>query len=116
MRTLTLDNNTSNKRMITLLILLLLSSLGMFGQEVATDTATPVATTVVSGFESDSEMELVSWLMVSKQVQGNAGKVSNTTSTNNSSKKQMINSGMKPNRILSRAFMKKAVNYDSTVA
>jgi len=113
------NNSTSNKRLIALFVLLLLSCVGMFGQELNNNVASPAISSQVvsSASNTDSQMELISWFMGSKQIQiSNAINTTNTISTNNSGKKQFINCGMTPNRILSRAFMKKAVNYDKTIA
>jgi len=38
------------------------------------------------------------------------------TEVSSSSKKQLINSGIAPNRLLIKAFLKKASNYATTVA
>ena len=119
MTTLTLQSITSNKRAIALFVLLLLSSVGMFGQQVENEIVrNEIETTQVADNGSDdAQLELISWFMGSKQTQvSNAGKVSHTISTNNTGKKNYINCGMTPNRILSRAFLKKAINHDSTVA
>ena len=122
MKTTTLEaKQTNNKRLIALFVLLLLSCVGMFGQELTNNVSVTVSTTntpiVSSSTNNDSQLELISWFMGSKQIQiSNAAKNTNTISTNNSGKKNMINCGMTPNRVLSRAFMKKAVNYDTTIA
>jgi len=122
MNTTTLKSNiTSNKRLIALFVLLLLSSVRMFGQEVKNEITVPAVTSTVNvanaGTNTESQMELVSWFMGSKQSQpSNNANVSNTTSTNNSGKKQFINCGMTPNRILSKTFLKKAISHDSTIA
>jgi len=114
------NNLTSNKRVIVLFVLLLLSSVGMFGQETKNEIVAPVIVKTVSvtvASSTTSQMELVSWFMGSKQLQmSNGTSTMGTTSTNNSGKKQFINLGMTPNRILSRTFLKKAINHDSTIA
>ncbi len=61
---------------------------------------------------SSSEMELVSWFMATKHSKTGAGFDSNTM---HSQKKQIIKSGMTPNRILTRTFMNKAMNYETTL-
>lgn len=116
------NNITINKRVIALFVLLVLSSVKMFGQEVKNEIVVPAsintAEVAAAGDASSSQMELVSWLMGSKQSQ-----VSNAvnTSSNGSSvtkigKKQFINNGLTANRILSRVFLKKAMSSDSTIA
>ena len=113
-------NMTSNKRIIALIVLLLLSSVRMFGQETKNEIVEPIVVKTVSvaaTLNTTSQMELVSWFMGSKQLQmSNGTSTIGTTSTNNSGKKQFINLGMTPNRILSRTFLKKAINHESTIA
>ena len=123
MKTISLqaNNTTSNRRLLVLFVLMLLSSVGMFGQDMKNEIAAPAVFTTVevaaTNSNTESQMELVSWFMGSKQSQfSNAANTTNTISTNNSGKKQMINCGMAPNRILSRTFLKKAINHDSTIA
>ncbi|RYD54461.1 MAG: hypothetical protein EOP56_19165 [Sphingobacteriales bacterium] len=90
----------------------------MFGQQTKTAFEVPVvngAQVAVNGADDDSNIELVTWFMASKQTQF-TGAVTSEISTNNTGKKQFINCGMTPNRILSRAFLKKVINYDSTIA
>jgi hypothetical protein len=123
MKTIALKNNqqTSDKRLFVLFVLLVLSSVGMFGQElksnVAPMTFTATEQIAADGDSTSSQMELVSWFMGTKQSQvSNAGGVSNTISTNNTGKKQFINAGMTTNRILSRTFLKKAISRDNTIA
>lgn len=121
MNTTALKNNiASNKRIIALFVLLLLSSVKMFGQvknEIVAPAIIMTENVMVANENTNSQMEFVSWFMGSKQVQMNDGtKSSNTISTNGSGKKQFINNGMTPNKILSRTFLKKAINHDSTIA
>lgn len=123
MKTITLQNSnkTSNRRLFVLLVLLVLSSAGMFGQQVKSNIAPAVVTTTaevaMTGDNTDAQMELVSWFMGSRQSQvSNTVNTSSTISTNNTGKKQFINCGMTTNRILSRTFLKKAINHDSTIA
>lgn len=63
---------------------------------------------------TDSKMELVSWLMATKQ----AGSTNSyeVTATKQTSKKQFINSGMQTNRLLNKTLLKKAVTRDVAVA
>jgi hypothetical protein len=119
---ITITSNTVNVRLVVLFVLLLLSSLGMSAQntkEVSTaitmtttvasndDTATTTATAV----EANTNMNFVSWFMGTKQTPR-----TNMTSGDAYNKKQLINSGIAPNRLLIKAFLKKAANYQSTVA
>jgi hypothetical protein len=105
-------------RLVVLFALLLLSSVGVFGQNVKTIAAPAVAVevssdnTVASAEAAASTLNFVSWFMGTKQ---NVNAASSTEVTGNS-KKQMINSGIAPSRLLIKAFLKKASNYASTVA
>lgn len=117
MKTIATNNKTSNTRIIVLLVLLVLSSVRMFGQEVKAE-ATPIVLTnaIAAGDHTESQMELVSWIMGVKQTQVSNTATSGTISTNKTNKKQFINNGLTTNRILSRVFLKKATNNDSTIA
>lgn len=118
MKTIATNNITSNIRVIALFVLLVLSSVKMFGQEVKAETVFSNTVNTVAAVEAtDSQMELVSWFMGSKQSQVSESiNITNTISTNKTGKKQFINNGLSTNRILSRAFLKKAINRDSSVA
>jgi hypothetical protein len=102
---------------------MLMSCSGVFGQASVT---TPVAITtegkqIIMSAEiagninssSTSQMELALWFMSSKHIT-NASEIS-TNSTTMSTKKQFINCGMVPNRILSQTLLKKAMCYETTV-
>ena len=60
---------------------------------------------------TEAQMELLFWVMGSRQGRATSEDLHKTTSQ----KKQMINSGMAPNRILTRTFLNKAINYESTL-
>lgn len=121
-------NNTADAtamRMFFVLVFLLLSCSGVFGQTVKTeavvevsaienvsvaDTTTPA---VATQSNTASQMELVIWFMSSKQAAPAAAKSSAPAAT---AKKQLINCGMTPNRILSRTLLKKAMQYENNIA
>ena len=65
----------------------------------------------VSVNSSSASMNFVIWFMGSKQ---NAN--SNISSDSTNTKKQVIMSGTAPNRLLIKAFLKKAINLDSMIA
>jgi len=110
------NNITSNKRLIALFVLLVLSSVKMFGQE-ADKVAVTSEVVIATADASEAQMELVSWFMGTKQSQVSESiNNSNTISTNKTGKKQFINNGVSTNRILSRTFLKKATNSQSTIA
>ena len=126
MKTNTQNTNTKNSFSrigFVVLVLFLLSSVGMVGQNVQPTVVTSTTTlTVASSDEvvataqttttTNTTMNFVSWFMGTKQTPSN--NQSSEFSTN--SKKQMIQSGIAPNRLLIKAFLKKATNYNSTIA
>jgi hypothetical protein len=126
MKTNTQNKTTQNSFSrigFVVLVLFLLSSVGMVGQNVQPTVATSTTTfTVASSDEvvataqttttTNTTMNFVSWFMGTKQTPSN--NQSSEFSTN--SKKQMIQSGIAPNRLLIKAFLKKATNYNSTIA
>ena len=106
-----------NKRVIALIAMLLLSGFGMFGQEVRTESqAIQFTGEIAAEGDDNASMELVGWMFASKQAQMKSVKMESTISTNATGKKNFINNGMTPNRILSRTFLKKAIAFDSTIA
>lgn len=119
----TITSNVTSIRMVVLFALLLLSSVGMFGQNTKEVSATAItmtttvasnddtAATAATAVEANSNMNFVSWFMGTKQTPK-----TNMTSGDAYNKKQLINSGIAPNRLLIKAFLKKAANYQSTVA
>jgi hypothetical protein len=129
MKATTQNTNTQNSfsriGLVAVFVLFLLSSLGMFGQKVQ-PTATPtitfevlmaasdetVASAKASTTTTNATINFVSWFMGTKQTP--ATTQSNDFST--STKKQMINSGIAPNRLLIKTFLKKATNYNSIIA
>ena len=94
----------------------------MFGQNVkptnltsntiefaASDIAVATTQSVTT---TNTTMNIVSWFMGTKQTP-NANQANDVS---NNSKKQMINSGIAPNRLLIKTLLKKAANYNSTIA
>jgi hypothetical protein len=119
--TITVNQNASRLTLVVMFALLLLSSVQTFGQNVSTvevSIATSAITvysddnttaTTATATESNANMNMVSWLMGTKQTpKATLDKVVST--------KEMINSGIAPNRLLMKAFLKKASNYQSTIA
>ena len=102
-------NTASNTKMIVLFVLFLFSGFTMAAQTADSNTETATATT--STVEANPNLNMVSWLMGTKQT------VKETISTDGTvGKKQMINSGIAPNRLLLKAFLKRASSFASTVA
>lgn len=119
---ITANQKATSKVSLVVLFALLLSSVGMSAQNVetvksATDAievtvATDENAAVANASEANSSLNMVSWFMGSKQTP--KSNISNDGST--SSKKQMINAGVAPNRLLIKAFLKKASSYQSAIA
>lgn len=112
--------NQKNTRLIVLLAMLLLSSVGMFGQEAATVSSSVITTEVAAdettaatanAVEANSNINIVSWFMGTKQTpKANAADGALNT------KKQIINSGIAPNRLLIKTFLKKASSFQIATA
>ena len=114
-------SNTSNKALIVLFVLFLLSSVGMFGQNTTTSVAAPATTTVevlkvsVNQVALDSNVEFMSWFMSSNQTQSVNEATQGGTSTNTSRKKQIISTGIVPNKVLYRTLIKKVISQESAI-
>ena len=125
--TMNLQNTKSNFiienkfRIIFIILLFVLTSLKMFGQ-----TTTPISnknevevaivfnqvqTSIVS---LDSPVDFVSWFMGSRQSQMNENESANKYNST-STKKQILNAGVNPNKVLYRTFMKKVISQDSAI-
>ena len=104
----TANTTTSNNiKMMIVLVVMLLSSAGFAQNTIEVPATVAVSTTVV---ESNSSMNMVSWFMGTKQnTNENITKESN-------SKKQVMTSGIAPNRLLIKTFLKKASQYTSNIA
>ncbi|NMH26521.1 hypothetical protein [Flavobacterium silvaticum] len=102
-------------RWFFVLVFVVMTCSGVFGQngKVVAEGNVENREQSASVENRNSQMELVKWFMGSKEInQGSKTPGSTKTTT----KKQMIESGMTPNRILSRTLLKKAMAYDSSVA
>lgn len=121
----TTQNSSNRMSMIVLFALFLLSGVGMFGQNakaVVVNSAIPfevsvassdetVATTQNTATQNTTTLNFVSWFMGTKQTPN-----VNQSVEVLSAKKQMMTSGIAPNRLLLKVFLKKASNYNSTIA
>lgn len=124
----TANTTSRNKtRWIVLLVLLVLSSMGVFGQN-STDATLQLdlnkelvaneEQTVESGTEIttlESQIDFVGWFMGSKHNQ-NTNFDATTIKSSTSTKKHIISSGVTPNKVLYRTFVKKVMNKDSAIA
>ena len=90
-----------------MLVMLLLSSVGFSQNTIEVPTTLATATTVT---EANTSMNMVSWFMGTKQTTNE-----NITKESNS-KKQMMTSGIAPNRLLIKTFLKKASQYAYNIA
>jgi len=104
------SNETSNIKLVVLLIMFLFAGTGMFAQTTETSNET-VAAGTASTVEANANINMVSWFMGTKQTP--KATISNDGTVG---KKQMINSGIAPNRLLIKAFLKKANDFQSTIA
>ncbi|MEC4005920.1 hypothetical protein OX283_014720 [Flavobacterium sp. SUN052] len=112
----------NKKGLVLLFILFLLSSVGMFGQ-TKNETVAPQVTPVIEisivpaqAVALDSDTDFMNWFMGSKQTQTVQDNTANVGSTTSSRKKQIISSGVTPNKVLYRTFMKKVISQESAIA
>ncbi|MEK8179883.1 hypothetical protein WMW71_05975 [Flavobacterium buctense] len=114
------QKNVTNVRLFVLFVLLVLSSNGVFGQEVKVATVSNTTSTEVSISKNDSiviakettiaSMDFAVWFMgTNKTTTGSKSNVS-------FSKKALINSGINTNSVLIRSFLKKVSTQESSVA
>ncbi|MBC5836365.1 hypothetical protein [Flavobacterium muglaense] len=102
-------------RLFFMFALILVSSVS-FGQSKEVNNIVSSTTEVTNEVKQQnsratSNMEFVLWFMGSKQ------DPNSTISTEGvNTKKQIMTSGLAPNRLLIKAFLKKAVNFESAVA
>lgn len=109
-------------RILFFIVLFILSSLRMFGQT----TESPIAiqnkeevkcviqqnqTSIVS---IDSQIDFVSWFMGSKQSQMNETETTNQFGAT-ATRKQILTSGVTPNKVLYRTFMKRVISQDNAI-
>lgn len=105
------------KQIVLLGMFLLTSSISMFGQNVDANKEVLISSLNVNtptsvNVSENNNMNLYSWFMGTKQMP--YANIKNEES--GSIKKQMINSGIEPNRLLLKSFLKKATNYTEVVA
>ena len=87
--------------------MMLVSSVGFAQNVIEVPAAVATTTTTV---ESNTSMNMVSWFMGTKQT------TNENITKETSSKKQMMTSGIAPNRLLIKTFLKKASQYASNIA
>ena len=115
------QNTNKSRTILFMVMVLVLVSVGTaFGQSSAENNTDSNVTleinspeTIVTRQEdasSNSNMNFVLWFMSSKQDPN-----SKITPSRTNTKKQIITSGATPNRLLIKAFLKKAVNFESGI-
>lgn len=114
---------TENKfRILFFIVLFILSSLRMFGQTNSTSITIQNKEEVIAAFQQnqtsivslDSQIDFVSWFMGSGQSQMNENESANK-SNSTSTRKQILNSGITPNKVLYRTFMKRVISQDNAI-
>jgi hypothetical protein len=124
------NTNTNNfitenrNRIFFLFLLFVLSSMRMFGQTSETSIVIKqnevnevveckqVETSVAS---LDTQMDFVGWFMGSRQFQVNENESKSKTANTSSTKKQILTSGITPNKVLYRTFMKRVISQDNAI-
>ena len=110
------DDNKKRVNILILLAFILLSNVAIFGQTVAQKNSNSNNTIESNLVEKEttsntSNMNFVIWFMGSKQ---------NPSTTiipaGENTRKQFMTSGLAPNRLLIKAFLKKAVNFEVAAA
>ena len=108
----------NRKFLVVLFIVFLLSSVGMFGQTKTEVTLVnepvTICTDSVKAIAFESDVDFVNWFMGSKQ--GQTIQKVNETATTVSRKKQIISSGVTPNKVLYRTFMKRVISQETAIA
>jgi hypothetical protein len=110
--------NKNNKITITfvMLVFALFCNVSVFSQTIEKNEAVnnTIESNTIAKQENtsvSSNINFVLWFMGSKQ---DPNRTISTETSN--TKKQIMTSGMAPNRLLIKAFLKKAINLESTIA
>jgi hypothetical protein len=115
----------NKNRILLFVVLFVLSSFRMFGQSTNTAAITnftivkeevvvPIQTKEASIVSLDSQIDFVGWFMGSRQSQMNDD-ATVTKSKTTSTLKQIITSGITPNKVLYRTFMKRVLSLDNVI-
>ncbi len=110
MKTTTTTTSTTTTRMVVLFVVLLFSSIAFAQRASIMPTVVVEANGTSTATETNANMNMVSWFMGSKQT------TRETLSNESNAKKQMMTSGIAPNRLLIKTLLKKASNYANNVA
>ena len=121
----TKNGNKKNTIIFMMFVCMLLSNVAVFGQTAVennnvqsttienidiVNTTTEISSMKQEATSNASNMNFVLWFMGSKQSPN-----TNVVPAGTTAKKQFITSGTAPNRLLIKAFLKKAVNFESAV-
>jgi hypothetical protein len=121
----TKNGNKKNSVIFMMFVCMLLSNVAIFGQTAVennnvqsttienneiVNTTTEISSMKQEAASNASNMNFVLWFMGSKQTPN-----ATTVPAGTTAKKQFMTSGTAPNRILIKAFLKKAVNFESAV-
>jgi hypothetical protein len=110
------DKNNKIKTIFIVAIFVLFCNVSVFSQTIEKNAAVnnSIESNTIAKQENtsvSSNINFVLWFMGSKQDPNRT--ISNETAN---TKKQIMTSGMAPNRLLIKAFLKKAINLESTIA
>ena len=115
------NNSIKRNKMLFFFMLFLMSSVGMFGQTKEVATMEVVKSEIVFQKEVDivsvsSQIDFVNWFMGSKQPQlkSELNELKNSNSKT-ITRKQILSSGITPNKVLYRTFMKKVSSQDNAI-
>jgi hypothetical protein len=115
---------TQKRLLLFFFLLFLLSSIGMFGQNksevnencVCKKNATAVTNAPTFAIASiDSQIDFVGWFMGSKQSQFIQPSPIGNGTLRNITKKQILSSGIAPNKVLYRTFITKVSSQDNAI-
>lgn len=109
------NNTAKSMTILFMFVFILLSNVSVFGQGIEKETIINNTKEIVSDVKeestSSSNMDFVLWFMGTKQ------DPNSTISTEGiNTKKKIMTTGLAPNRLLIKAFLKKAVNFESALA
>jgi hypothetical protein len=119
MNTISKQNKSKNMILIlSIFVCALLFSVAGYSQNTvsssiasSTDEVTVTSEVKAESARTSTNMEFVQWFMGTKQDPN-----STIPSEGINTKKQIMTSGIAPNRLLIKAFLKKAVNFESALA
>ncbi len=119
-----ITQNHSQRRLLIFVVLFLLCSVGMFGQQTETKSSGVVFEKKEIQFSvsqevasvSDSQLDFMGWFMGTKQNQSANENVGEKSSSALSAKKQILSSGITPNKVLYRTFVKRILSKDVALA